>query len=144
MDYNKLEMLPISRNEFSRLEIFKNVQFEKLAGFLLGCKTITVEPKTKLIDPENPKRRLLILLEGSLQVNLESNGGQFSDIINPGHCAGEMSIFENIKPSALVEAKETCRLLVVPPDVAMAMIRASHELCLNFIQIMSQRLRNNH
>lgn len=143
MRSEKLESLPISREEFLKLDIFKNIQFEKLAGFLLGCQTEVVEVGTKLIDPENHKRRLIILLEGLLEVRSESKGGSFTDTIIPGHCAGEMSIFDNIKPSAIVSAKEQSRILYIPPDVAMSMISASHELCLNFLHILSQRIRNN-
>ena len=143
MNYDELERLPISRNTFSQLDIFKNVQFEKLAGFLLACTTTTVEPGTKVIDPENPQQRVLILLDGLLDVHLESDDGIVVDPITPGHSAGEMSVFDNIKPSAAVIAREKSSLLVIPAEVATSMIEASHELCLNFLQILSQRLRNN-
>jgi len=143
MNYSELETLPISRNEFSQLEIFKNVSFESLAGYLLSCETIYAEAGERLIDPDNPKRRLLILLDGMLEVQMNAKGGFFSDTIAPGHCAGEMSVFDNINPSALVIAKVRSRLLVIQPDVAMSMIEASHSLCLNFLHILSQRIRNN-
>ena len=68
MNYDEKETLPITRNEFTNLEIFKNIQFEKLAGFLLPCKTKEIEPGTKLIDPEIPNTDLVILLEGLLEV----------------------------------------------------------------------------
>ena len=143
MNHDELETLPISRNTFYSLDIFNNVQFEKLAGFLLGCKTEIIEPGTKLIDPENPIQRLIILLEGELEVKVEAQGGEYTDFIKPGHCAGEMSIFDNIAPSATVSAKVTSKVLFVPGEVASAMVRSSHHLCLNFLQILSQRLRNN-
>lgn len=139
----QLETIPITRTEFSTLEIFKNVSFESLAGFLLGCKKIFVEPGELLIDPEHPIRRLIVVLDGMLEVKLQSQGGNFSDTISPGHCAGEMSIFDNIKPSASVYAKEPSHLLIIDPDSALAMIHASHNLCLNFLHMLSQRIRNN-
>ena len=143
MKMDELETLPISRAQFQKLDIFKNVAFESLAGYLLGCETITVEPGTLLIDPNQPKRRLLILLDGLLQVVMKSQGGSFSDNILPGHCAGEMSIFDNVKPSAQVFAKEKSTLLVIDAGTALAMLNASHDLCLNFLQLLSSRLRNN-
>lgn len=143
MNYDEKETLPISRNEFTHLEIFKNIQFEKLAGFLLPCKTKNIEKGTKLIDPEQPNQELVILLEGLLEVRHESEGGIFTNNIDPGHCAGEMSIFDNIPPSAAVYAKEDSRVLLIPSDIARAMISASHELSLNFLLILSQRIRNN-
>lgn len=143
MSLNDLETLPISRSEFLKLEIFKNVSFESLAGYLLGCETIEVDAGTLLIDPEHPKRRLLILLDGMFEVKMEAKGGIFTDTIGPGHCAGEMSIFDSVKPSAYVFAKEKSRILVIEPEMALAMINASHDLCLNFLHMLSQRLRNN-
>lgn len=140
---NDLETLPISRAEFRCLDIFDHVSFESLAGYLLGCETIEVEPETLLIDPEHPERRLLILLNGLLEVRMEAEGGSFTDLIEPGQCAGEMSIFDNIKPSAYVYAKEKSRILIIKPDMAMAMINASHDLCLNFLHMLSNRLRSN-
>ena len=143
MNTQKLETLPISRAEFEHLGVFKNVTFESIAGYLLGCKTIIVEPGTLLIDPDQPKRRLLILIEGLMEVKMHSQGGNFSDIIFPGQCAGEMSVFDNIKPSAHVYAKEKSKILVIEAGTALAMLNASHDLCLNFLQILSNRLRNN-
>lgn len=138
-----METLPISRAEFQRLEIFKNVAFESLAGYLLGCKTIYPAPGTLLIDPDQPQRRLLVLLEGLMEVQVESQGGVFKNDIQAGHCAGEMSIFENVKPSAKVYAKENCKILIIEANTALAMLNASHDLCLNFLQILSNRIRNS-
>lgn len=138
-----LETLPISRMEFHKLDVFKNVAFESLAGYLLGCKTMIAEPGTLLIDPEHPKRQMLILLDGLLEVVLQAQGGNFTDLIFPGHCAGEMSIFENSTPSAKVFAKEKSKLLIIGADTVLAMLNASHDLCLNFLQILSNRVRNN-
>ena len=143
MSANELETLPISRAEFQRQEIFKNVAFESLAGYLLGCEKIYPEPGTLLIDPDNPRRRLLVLLDGLMEVHVEAQGGMYIDHIQPGHCAGEMSIFDNIKPSAKVYAKENCKILIINGDTALAMLNASHDLCLNFLQLLSHRLRNN-
>jgi diguanylate cyclase (GGDEF)-like protein len=143
MSNYELETLPISRAEFQRLEIFKNVAFESLAGYLLGCKTIYPAPGTLLIDPEQPQRRLLVLLEGLMEVQVESQGGIFKNDIQTGHCAGEMSIFENVKPSAKVYAKENCKILIIEANTALAMLNASHDLCLNFLQILSNRIRNS-
>jgi diguanylate cyclase (GGDEF)-like protein len=89
-------------------------------------------------------RALYIVIEGSLNVNLESdNGGTFEHEITKGHCVGEMSIFDNYPPSATITAKEDSRVLVIPAATTMSMLSASHELCLNFLQIMSQRLRQD-
>ena len=144
MNFDRLETLPISRNEFSQLELFKNVQFEKLAGFLLRCSVKSFEKGEKLLDPESTKRAVYIIIEGSIEVLMKSeSGGSFTQTITRGHCVGEMSIFDSYPPSATITAKETCRVLVIPADTTLAMLRASHELCLNFLQMLSHRLRTD-
>ena len=144
MNFDRLETLPISRNEFSQLELFKNVQFEKLAGFLLRCSVKSFEKGEKLLDPESTKRAVYIIIEGSIEVLMKSeSGGCFTQTITRGHCVGEMSIFDSYPPSATITAKETCRVLVIPADTTLAMLRASHELCLNFLQMLSHRLRTD-
>lgn len=143
MRRNQPETLPISREQFAELEIFKNVQFEKVAGFLFDCSTIVAEPGEKIIDPENNIRRLIILLEGKLGVKIDTDENSIKHDIPPGHCVGEMSVFDDITPSATVFAKEKSLLLQISSDVAMSMLKASHELCLNFLHILSQRIRSN-
>ena len=143
MARDESEILPVSRSEFSELAIFKHVAFESVAGYLLGCQVIVIEPGEIVIDKSKTKRNLLIVLSGQLEVQLEAQGGFYTSLLGPGQCAGEMSIFDNQQPSADVYAKERSRLLVITPDRALAMINASHDLCLNFLNMLSQRIRNS-
>jgi len=141
MTFEHLETLPISRSEFISLELFSQVSFESLAGYLLGCSVLHVQPGDTLINPQSEQRRLLVLLNGLLEVRMESPDGLFIDTIHPGTCAGEMSVFDNSDPSAWVIAKEPSRLLVISAPIAIAMLNASHDLCLNLLHILSQRVR---
>ena len=143
MDSEQLETLPISRSEFSRLDVFQKVSFESLAGYLLACQTFTADIGTVVIDPAHFERRLIIVLEGALEARSVNSNGLVYSTIGVGQCAGEMSVFDNVQPSARVVAKEKSRLLIIPANVAMAMLNASHDLCLNFLHILSNRVRNN-
>ena len=143
MNSEQIETLPIGRAEFATLEIFKNVSFESLAGYLLGCEILFAQPGDLLIDPEHPNHRLIVVLDGMLEVKFQPQGSTFSVTISPGHCAGEMSVFDDVKPNGYVFAKEPSRLLIIEASTVLAMIHASHDLCLNFLHILSQRVRNN-
>ena len=55
MNYDCPETLPISRNEFSQIELFKNIQFEKLAGFLLRCSVKYFEKNETILSPATRK-----------------------------------------------------------------------------------------
>ena len=141
MAFDHLETLPISRAEFQTLELFQQVSFESLAGYLLGCGIVHAKPGDILISPQMEHRRILVVLDGMLEVRLGAIDGLFIDVIKPGACAGEMSVFDNADPSAWVIAKENTRLLAIQAPIAIAMLNASHDLCLNLLHILSQRVR---
>jgi diguanylate cyclase (GGDEF)-like protein len=141
MTFENLETLPISRSEFLSLELFRQVSFESLAGYLLGCSIMHVQPGEVLIYPNCAFRRLLVVLDGCLTVHMDAADGLFLDEIKSGACAGEMSVFDNTDPSAWVIVKEPSRLLVIDAPTAIAMLNASHDLCLNLLHILSQRVR---
>lgn len=143
MEFERLETLPISRSDFNKLDVFRKVSFESLAGYLLGCRTFVADPGTVLIDPDHLERNLIVVLDGSLEARSVNGKGLVYSTIEVGQCAGEMSVIDNVKPSARVVAKEKSRVLMIPADVAMAMLNASHDLCLNFLHILSSRVRNN-
>lgn len=141
MDSKELETLPISRYEFAQQLIFKDVVFESLAGYMLECHTEKVTAGTRLIDPDTLQKQVLIVLNGELEVHIKNKGGSFVSTIPAGNCAGEMSVFDNMNPSAVVMAKVDSRILVIPAKVVKAMLKASHEFCLNFLNILSKRIR---
>jgi len=141
MTFEHLETLPISRSEFLSLELFRQVSFESLAGYLLGCNIVHVQTGDVLISPESPQRRLYVLLEGLLDVRMDGPEGLDLGVIEPGNCAGEMSVFDNADPSAWVVAKQPSRLLSIDAPIAIAMLNASHDLCLNLLHLLSQRVR---
>ena len=111
MKYDCPEALPISRNEFSQIYLFRNIQFEKLAGFLLGCSVINFNKDETIINPTTSTKAVYILINGLLQVNVESEkGGTFSLTIKPGQCVGEMSVLDDVAPCATIIAKEKSKI----------------------------------
>ncbi len=141
MTFEHLETLPLSRAEFLALDIFRQVSFESLAGYLLGCKVLQASPGEVLINPMALNRRMLVVLSGTLEVRMDGPQGLYLDKVGPGGCVGEMSVFDNSDPSAWVIAGTESRLLAIPSQVALAMLNASHDLCLNLLQTLSQRVR---
>ena len=144
MNYDCPETLPISRNEFSQIHIFKNIQFEQLAGFLLKCSVKYFDKGETILSPTSRKKAVYILISGLLELTVESEkGGTFSLAVEPGNCVGEMSVLDNTAPCATIIAKEKSKILYIPADTVLSMVRFSHELCLNFLLMLSQRLRRD-
>lgn len=141
MTLNNFEKLPLTREEFSRLKLFHNVSYESIVGYLIHSSVEVVEKGQVLINPAHPEKKLIILLEGLLDVQIDSTNEVYANHIEEGGCAGEMSIFDNNNPSALVTANKRSRILVLPAPITLAMLHASHDLCLNFLHLLTQRIR---
>lgn len=135
--------LPITRGEFASLALFHKVSFESVAGYLLGIPVAEYDPDTVLISPQVANSTMFIVLSGALEVRLESPDGLLVGSLLQGDCAGEMSVFDNSDPSAWVVTRESTRVLPLQRDIVLAMLHASHDLCLNLLHILSQRLRFN-
>lgn len=136
-----ISKFPISKQEFSRLKVFHNVCYESVIGYLLHSSIDEVEQGFVLIDPSKTDKKLVVLLEGKLEVHIDSIDGVLADYIEEGCCAGEMSIFDNCNPSAWVISSTKCKVLIISAPTTLAMLNASHDLCLNFLHLLSQRVR---
>jgi diguanylate cyclase (GGDEF)-like protein len=141
MDFNS--HLPLTRQEFESISIFRQVSFASVAGYLMDQSVETVEAGAVVLEPGDTHRRLLVVLEGALEVRLKSTDGHLMSILGQGSCAGEMSVFDDQVPSAFVIAVEPTRLLIIQRDTALAMLNASHDFCLNLLHLLAERLRNN-
>ncbi|MCK9183157.1 MAG: GGDEF domain-containing protein [Fibrobacteraceae bacterium] len=141
MQEETLETMPITRATFHSLNLFKGVLFESIAGYLLTCPIINAKEGDVLINPKTEERRLLILIDGLLEVKMEGKEGMHLGDVRPGTCVGEMSVFDNADPSAWVIAKMNSTLLSISAPTAKAILNVSHPLCLNMIHILSQRVR---
>lgn len=138
-----LDQLAIPRAQFEKLSLFHKVSFESIAGYLLEKAPQIYEPDMVLISPLASNRTLYVVLEGALEVRLEAPDGLMVGLLEAGDCAGEMSVFDNSDPSAWVVSKSSTKVLPIDRDTVLAMLHASHDLCLNLLHILSQRLRFN-
>lgn len=86
---------------------------------------------------------MYVVLSGTLEVRLETTDGHCVGTLEKGDCAGEMSVFDNSDPSAWVVSRNQVRVLPIAKNTALAMMHASHDLCLNLLHILAQRLRIN-
>lgn len=135
--------LPITRLQFEQLALFHKVAFESVAGYLMDKAPLIFESDMVLISPLEKNTTLFIVLSGALEVHLEAPDGLLVGSLEAGDCAGEMSVFDNSDPSAWVVSRNTTWVLALDRDTVLAMLHASHDLCLNLLHILSQRLRFN-
>jgi diguanylate cyclase (GGDEF)-like protein len=85
---------------------------------------------------------LYMVLSGTLQVHLPTEGEPCVARIEAGDSVGELSLLTDQPVSAHVRAWEECRLLVVGEDVFWGLVTASHELAANLLLLLARRLRS--
>ncbi len=127
----------------SGLRLFRSVSPETMALYLDECTIADVEAGEVLLSPDRKNQHFFIILDGVLQVHLDSVDQQALTTLSRGDCVGEMSILESKNPSAYVVAIEDARLLMIPHDTLWAMINVSHAIARNLLVILSQRVRSD-
>jgi diguanylate cyclase (GGDEF)-like protein len=137
------ELIPVSREEFYSLEIFRKVSFESMVGYLMGCPVVHAEAEKVLLSPNCEQHSLLLLLDGLLEIRMDGADGMPVSDLPPGSSAGEIAIFDNSASNIWIVAKEPSRVLVIGAPIAIAMFNASHDLCLNMLHILSRRILDN-
>ena len=127
----------------SDLRLFRSVSPHTMSIYLEECSIRTVKPDELLLSPDRPNLHFFVVLDGTLQIHLDSVDQQALTTLTKGDCVGEMSILESKNPSAYVMAVEETRLLMIPHDTLWAMINVSHAIARNLLVILSQRVRSD-
>ncbi len=125
------------------LRLFDAVDTAGLATLLDQCERIDVDTGDIVITPEEPNKALYVLLSGSLEVKLDLDSPKALSALQPGDCAGEMSIIEERAPSAFVVARESSHVLVIPRRAVWHFVDTSHAFAKNLLVILSERVRHH-
>ena len=113
------------------LELVEKIPFFKKLWpadlqFILGyTKTLTLSYGSVLFKQGDPPNGLYILLEGRLQVILQSSSAADSVTIKevlPGQYVGEFGVFDGKPRSASVKAQQSSKLLFLPSKAFEVMI----------------------
>jgi diguanylate cyclase (GGDEF)-like protein len=134
---------PITSDSYFRLQLFRGVEMGDVVPTLNNCAVRELQTGDVLLTPQETNNNFYIILEGRLLVHLDSLQNASVTSLEPGECAGELSIFDKGYPSAFVVAPEPTRLLVLPADALWNLITISHKVALNLLYIMSKRVRNS-
>jgi diguanylate cyclase (GGDEF)-like protein len=134
---------PDIRHFLSGLLLFNGVDIRSVAPFLARTRRQDIAAGEVLLSPETRNRRVFVVLSGALEVRLEAVDSPPLTTLQPGQCAGEMSIIEEKDPSAWVIAARDSHLMVIEQDLLWRMINISHAFARNLLVILSSRLRSD-
>lgn len=131
------------RKLISQSTLFNQVSLEGMSHLLESCPLKELKPGAALLKPGQRNDKLYLLLSGSLRVHLSDPATPPFIMLGAGECVGELSVFTENTVSASVIAEEPSVLLVIKQSTLWSMIRVSHGLARNLLQILAQRLKHN-
>ena len=121
--------------------LFKDLPPDLIESILSECPVQQLYKDELLLSSGQENHYLYLLISGQLQVYLDNVDSNFSFVVEPGECIGEMSIIEERRVSAYVIAEQDSRLIVLPEDVFWTKFVRLPIAMRNFLQVLSQRLR---
>lgn len=126
-----------------KIPFFSSLDIKQRDLILSVCRDIRIPSGKVIINQEDITSDLYILLSGSVKVSLFGKDGSeiVLEIIKEGDFFGELSLFDKRPRSATVTATTDCKVLVLSRDAFINMIRKDHEMVMNFLHIMAERLR---
>ena len=138
----------IADSDFKRsllrsIALFREVEADTIGDLLPQCGRIDVDAGEVLLSPERKNHCVYIVLSGKLEVHLGSLDARKLADLNPGACAGEMSLIEDKDPSAYVVATEDSHLMVLSHSLLWQMVDRSHIFCKNLLVVLSERVRSD-
>ena len=135
--------MKITTDDLKEIDLFRNIEFKKVPTELEEAQINEFLPGDVILSPENENMSIYFLLSGQLGVHLESPDSQMLRTIEVGDCVGELSLIENINPSAYVLARKPSHLLKLPNKTLWEMVYADGRIAKNLLSIISKRLLLN-
>jgi len=132
----KLSLLAASR-------LFREVDLALVRGLIDGCARHQLMPGDTLIEAGTRNATLYVVLAGELRIYAGGRDLPANAILGVGDCAGEMSLIDGERSSALVLAAAPSELLAIPHARMWEMIDAAPVIARNLLAIMAGRLRDN-
>ena len=126
------------------MSLFRDVSLKCIDRYLACCFEKQICSGDILLSPETQNQHIYLLLSGLLRIHLGTPDSEPINYVHSGECVGEISIIDQLEPSAYVIAENNVRLLVIPQETFWEMVEASHTVAKNLLYILTRRLRHGH
>lgn len=125
----------------ARQALFEGIPYSTLERLAKHCELQNLDPGECLLTPGQKNDCLYLLLEGQLKVHIDHLGAQGGILIEPGECAGEISIIDGKPATAYVVATQRSTILVVPELRFWNEFMPNPALARNFMRLFANRFR---
>ena len=133
----------LSPGALRAIDLFRGADTEFLEGVVRSCGVRWLAPGEVLLDPDHDNNAVYIILAGRAQARVTHKDCSWRVFVEPGECAGEMSVIEDRRPSAAVVAHSDCQVLVIDAELFRTLIDRSSVVTWNLLRILSARVRRN-
>ncbi len=138
------EPQPLSAQELAQQQLLHGVALESVWGLLSSCLVLALEPGARVLEAGSANQTLFLVLSGRLEVRLEGQEPhERMGSIEVGQAVGELSVIDAGPASAHVFAAVPTRLLAIDESTFWRLIEVSHELAVNLLLLLTDRLRAN-
>lgn len=135
--------ITVSAQMLSQLALFEDEQPDTLARLASHCYIEQIPAQTTLLSPKRPQDRVFVILEGQVEVRLGRQADEIIAILGSGQCVGEMSVIENLPPSAQVITRTLCRIVAIEGASLRTLLETSNVVARNLLRLMARRLRRD-
>jgi len=125
------------------IDLFRGEDPELLDWVVRTCNVRWLSPGEVLLDPDQDNDAVYIILAGRAEARVTYEDCSWRVFVEPGECAGEMSVIENRRPSAIVAAHSECQVLAIDAELFRTLINRSSVIIWNLLRILSARVRRD-
>ena len=123
--------------------ILRHLDRADLDELLSKCRIINFSKGRQVVRCQDADANLYIIENGKVRVTLFSPEGKEVSFVDlgAGRNFGEISAIDSKPRSANVIALTDCEILIVPPDVFMALVTRNPQVCLEVLQQLAAIVR---
>jgi len=137
--------LPLYASILCQHQLFVGFDTALLLHFMQACALYGLDEQEVLLNPNAATAHMYVLIQGALQIHLETQDGEAVALIGPGESVGELSMIDNARPSARVIAAQTGVVLEISQTQFWHLVDQSTLFRRNLLRLLTKRLRgNNH
>lgn len=133
----------VTPQELRKLHVLRRVSLESVEGLLEACAVRTLDTGDELLARGQTNQTMFLLLAGRLGVYVRAEDPEPVAVLQPGETVGELSVLDDSPATAFVRALDAARVLAVDEETFWRLVSASHELAVNLLLLLAQRMRSN-
>jgi diguanylate cyclase (GGDEF)-like protein len=123
--------------------LFSGIDPTLLTEWLDASELRCLAGEATVLSADQANSQTFLVIAGRLLVTLQQGDAAPLATIGPGECVGEVSTLSLGETTAWVRCEQTSELLVIERQELLAWAQQSHQLALNLLQLMGERLRRS-